>query len=71
MRVKLFWKNDPLGPRRKSSFSEENARALESEINAWLRDNSMVKIVEIKQTASGGSYGPSLWLISVWYKEGA
>jgi hypothetical protein len=46
-----------------------NARALEDQINAWLRENPRIKVLDIKQTASGGSFGPSLWLISIWHKE--
>jgi hypothetical protein len=28
-------------------------------------------VVDIKQSASGGSFADSLWLISVWYEEAA
>jgi hypothetical protein len=38
---------------------------------AWLSENPRIKIVDTKLSASGGSYGPSLWLISIWYEEGA
>jgi hypothetical protein len=38
-------------------------------MNEWLKMNPNVKIVEIKQTASGGSFGATLWWISVWYEE--
>ena len=73
MRVKLFWKNDPRGlnPRRLNGLSIGNAQDLEDEINAWLSQSPKVKVVDIKQSASGGSFGPSLWLISVWYEEAA
>jgi hypothetical protein len=53
------------------SISETNALAFENEINGWLNSNPGVKIVDIKQTASGGSYAMPLWLISVWYEESA
>lgn len=66
MKVKLFWKNHPLGPR--AQF--EPARDLEAEINIWLSENPRIKVVDLKQSASGGSFSPSLWLISVWYEEG-
>jgi hypothetical protein len=56
MRVKLFWKNNPLGPHRFLSASEANALDFENEINDWLRSNPGVRIVDIKQSASGGSY---------------
>jgi hypothetical protein len=61
MRVKLFWKNDPLAPRKWLATSEEraltadHARALEDEINAWLAEHPGIRVVEIKQSASGGS----------------
>jgi hypothetical protein len=48
------------------SSADENARALESEINAWLAANPIIRIVEVKQSASSGSYASSLWLFSVW-----
>jgi hypothetical protein len=69
MKVKLFWVNNPLGPARFFSSHAFNDEALENEINRWLRDHSDVKIVDIKQSASGGSWRPSLWLISLWYEE--
>lgn len=75
MRVKLFWKNrpefslDPKGGMDKvQSFG--NAQALEDEINAWLSQNLKIKIVDVRQSASG-DMGLSLWLISVWYEEAA
>jgi len=76
MRVKLFWKNDPLGPRKVFAFSQaralpaDHAQALEDQINAWLAEHPGIRVVEVKQSTSGGSYGPSLWLVSVWYEEG-
>jgi hypothetical protein len=30
-----------------------------------------IKIVDVKQSASGGSFGASLWFISVWYEDGS
>jgi hypothetical protein len=50
---------------------DKNARAFEDEINAWLSENPGIKIVDIKQSSSGGSFGSSLWFVSVWYEEGA
>jgi hypothetical protein len=76
MRVKLFWKTDPLGPRKVWSFSEaraepaDRAKALEDQINSWLADHSGIRVMEVKQSTSGGSYSPTLWLFSVWYEEG-
>jgi hypothetical protein len=68
MRVKLFWKNDPLGP-RKGSLPADHAQALEDQINEWLAEHPGIRVVEVKQSASGES-GLSLWLISIWYEEG-
>ncbi len=65
MKVKLFWKNAPVGR------GDKNARALEDEINQWLSENLRIKIVDIKQSSSGGSFGASLWFVSVWYEQGA
>lgn len=44
---------------------------LENEIDAWLTQNPKLKIINIKQSAGGGSWSPSQWLISVWYEEAA
>jgi hypothetical protein len=65
MKVKLFWKNGLMGR------GEKDARDLEEEINAWLSENLRIKIVDIKQSSSGGSLAGSLWFVSVWYEEGA
>jgi len=75
MRVKLFWRNRPdlpLNPNAEVGkvLSFRNAQDLEDEINAWLSQNPKIKVVDIKQSASGDS-GMSLWLISVWYEEAA
>lgn len=65
MKVKLFWKNAPMGN------AGQNAHDFEDEINAWLSKNPRIKVVDIKQSSSGGSFGSSLWFVSVWYEEGA
>src|SRR5215831_10135410 len=49
MKVKLLWKNAPVGN------GDKNARAFEEEINAWLSEHPCIKIVDIKQSSSGGS----------------
>ena len=64
MKVKLFWGNNPLGVRKAVSV-------LEDQINAWLRENPRIKVLDIKQLASGGIFAPTLWLISIWYEERA
>ena len=75
MRVKMFWKNRPEVPLNPNDgvdkiFSFRNAQDLEDEINAWLSQNPKIKVVDIKQSASG-DIGMSLWLVSVWYEEAA
>ena len=62
MKVKIFSLNNPL--RRK----KQNQSELEDEINKWLMDNQEIEILHIKQSASGGSYNPSTWLITIWYR---
>jgi hypothetical protein len=73
MRAKLFWKNQPGRPSAGlfRGLSFKNARDLENEINAWLQQTPKIKVIDIKQSASGGSFAESLWLISVWYEESA
>jgi hypothetical protein len=62
-----------LGPRDgwQEELSLKKSQELETEINNWLSQNPKIKVVDIKQSASGGSYNPSLWLISVWYEDDA
>ena len=68
MKVKLFWKKNPV---KLGIFgSKDDATSVEDEINIWLRDHRHIEIVDISQSATGGSWGPMLWLISVWYEEG-
>ena len=69
MKVKLFWKRNPLAPARWFSPSGGNARALEEEINTWLRFHQRIKVVEIKQSAHGSLPGVAVWMISIWYEE--
>jgi hypothetical protein len=61
MRVKLFWKNEPM--------KHERAVELEAEINQWLAANPTIKVVEVAQSSIGSSFAGSLWCISVWYEE--
>ena len=60
-----------LGPHDgwQDELSLKKSQELETEINTWLSQNPKIKVVDIKQSASGGSYNPSLWLISVWYED--
>jgi len=68
MKVKLFWKKNPVI--NAWGQSTDNAIVLEGEINAWLREHPHIKIADIRQSATGGSWGPMLWMISLWYEEG-
>jgi hypothetical protein len=63
MKVKLFWKQNPV------AVGLKNACALEDEMNSWLSENPRIKIVDIKQSSSGGSFFGELWFVSVWYEE--
>jgi len=65
MKVKLFVKYEPLLRIGRRHLD------LESEINAWLGENRAIKVISIKQSASGGSLNPSVFLISVWYEAAA
>ncbi len=42
---------------------------LEDQINQWLSHNKGVEIVRVEQSACGGSFSESLWMISVWYNK--
>ena len=61
MRVKIFSLSNPPG---RHGRKREN---LEHEINQWLDQNKGAEIVRVEQSASGGSFSPSLWMISIWY----
>jgi len=53
-------------------FGEEGSKevfTLEEKINAWLEQHPKVKVVHIKQSASGGSLQETKLYISIWYKE--
>ena len=41
---------------------------LDDEINEWISKNPNIKINNIKQSQSGGSFGPSVIVISIWYE---
>ncbi len=62
MQIKLFGKAD-----KKQDGS--CLRELEGEINHWLKENLTIKIVNILQSASGGSLSYRKIFITVWYEE--
>lgn len=58
--------------RKTSLFKKVQAHAgpiLEDQINEWLSQNNGVEIVRVEQSACGGSFAESLWMISVWYNK--
>ncbi len=61
MKVKLFFMSN-LEKRKRV-----NLQSLEDEVNAWLEQNPNINVVNIKQSASGGSLNPTSLSISVWY----
>ena len=46
------------------------ATKLEREINAWLEANPGIRVVQMKQSSSGGSFEPSKLWVSIWYEPG-
>lgn len=67
LKVKFFGSTTPL----KTSFSGKDtiSQVIESEINTWLLKNPDIDVVEIKQSAAGGSFASTKLLVSVWYRE--
>jgi len=61
MKMKLFFMSN-LEKRKRV-----NLQSLEHEVNAWLEQNPNINVVNIKQSASGGSFSPTSLSISVWY----
>ena len=49
----------------------KSKQVLEDEINAWLANNPDIKIIDIKQSCCGGSFNPSLTVVSIWYEAKA
>lgn len=68
MQVKIFKCNGPLEKKKVDGAKVPEDRIFEDEINAWLDENSGIKISNIEQSASGGSMNGSLWMISIWYE---
>jgi hypothetical protein len=63
MKVKLFFINNMEKGKQKRWL------VLEDEINIWLTQNPNIKVVDIKQSSSGGSFSLSSVCISLWYEE--
>jgi len=58
MKMKLFGKE-----------GSKKVLGLEEEVNAWLGQQSNIKIIDIRQSASGGSMADTKLYISVWYED--
>jgi hypothetical protein len=58
MKMKLFGKE-----------GSKEALGLEEEVNAWLAQHPQIKIIDVKQSASGGSLNDTKLYISVWYED--
>ncbi len=63
MKLKLF---TAMNPKNKP---EPVNTEFQTEINEWLQANPSIEIHHIQQSAGGGSQGPFLFCISVWYDE--
>ncbi len=53
-------------------FGKEGSKKifeLEEEVNTWLEQNPKIKIIDIRQSASGGSLHDTKLYISVWYEN--
>lgn len=64
MRVKMFSIVGWAG-----SYKTEHHLKLENEVNAWLEQNPTIKIVDIKQSACGGSWAKPQFFITVVYES--
>ena len=63
MKVKIFTKMN-----KKNKVEPANSE-YEAEINEWLVLNPSIEIRHIQQSAGGGSQGPFIFCITVWYDE--
>jgi hypothetical protein len=62
MKMKLFFESNL---ERSKGTPRQN---LEDQVNAWLAENPNVKVTDIKQSASGGSFNGTSLSISLWYE---
>jgi hypothetical protein len=51
------------------SYKTEDHQGLEDEVNAWLEQNRDVKIIDIRQSASGGSWARPQFFVTVIYEH--
>jgi hypothetical protein len=68
MKVKIFD-----AATKRGSFVSRIDRAaldqLQAQIDQWLKDNPGIKVIHIKQSSAGGSWGPIQLFMSVWYES--
>jgi hypothetical protein len=50
------------------NYKPEQHQGLEDEVNAWLEQNKDVKIIDIKQSASGGSFARPQFFVTIIYE---
>jgi hypothetical protein len=63
MKTKLFF------IKNMEKDKQKRWQILQDEINTWLTQKPNIKVVDIKQTSSGGSFSFSSVCISLWYQE--
>lgn len=66
MQVKIFSKKGGMFSDLKKALV-----ALEGETYGWLSVNPNINVIEVKQSASGGSLEPAEFIITFWYEEQA
>jgi hypothetical protein len=53
-------------------FGEEGSKkvlGLEKVVNDWLEQHPNIKVIDIRQSTSGGSMADTKLYISIWYEE--
>jgi hypothetical protein len=65
MKVKIFESSN------NHKIDRRSLDELESQVAEWLKENASIKVVDIKQSAAGGSGGPMQLFISIWYEPAA
>jgi hypothetical protein len=63
MRVKMFGSIGLTG-----YFKPRHHHELEDEVNSWLEQNPTIKVIDIKQSASGGSFARPQFFITIVYE---
>jgi hypothetical protein len=65
MKMKLFETNANF------KIDQKSLDELEVRVAEWFKENASIKVVDIKQSASGGGAGPMQLIVSVWYEPAA